>query len=74
MKSARSIYCAALHLSLRDAKDDARLAIEAALENPSPTTTRALLRASIGQPWQRRIEGALMEIGMAASSEMECSK
>ncbi|KQN75087.1 hypothetical protein [Devosia sp. Leaf64] len=74
MKTANAIYCAALNLSLHHATGDARLAIEAALEKPSPTTTRAVLRASIGQPWQPRIEGALIEIGIAASESLECSK
>lgn len=74
MKTAKSIYCVSLQLALRDATGSGRLAIEAALANPSPTTTRALYRASLGQTWQPNIEGALIEIGIAASEGLECSK
>lgn len=74
MLIASKIYCVTMQLCLREATGDAKAAIEAALESPSPTTTRAVLRASIGQPWQPRIEGALMEIGIAASEGLECQK
>lgn len=74
MKIANSMYCVAMGLCLRQADGDAKVAIEAVIASPGPDTVRAVLRASMGQPWRPTVEGALIEIGIAASAGLECSK
>lgn len=68
-----SFYCVALNLALHEcgAGPTADL-IEHALDQPSPEAIRAVLKAGIGQPWCTRIQHALIEVGIAASSYLEC--
>jgi hypothetical protein len=67
-----SMYCVALHLALRECGPQDYLVVKAALEQPGPETVRAALDAGVGKPWRIRIEHALIEIGIAASVDVEC--
>lgn len=73
MKTGNSFYCYAMQMALRDVGEgDVVKLIQAAIDQPSPETIRPVLRAGFGKPWVTRIEGALVEVGIGASSQLEC--
>lgn len=68
-----SFYCVAMQLALREIEAPAvRDLVQHALDNPGPEAVRAVLRAGFGQPWAKRVEHAMIEVGIAASSMLEC--
>lgn len=70
---AASFYCVAMLLALRELPPgEIADLVQHALDNPSPDTVRAVLKAGFGKPWCERIQHALMEVGIAASPLLEC--
>lgn len=68
------MYYIALGLALRECGPESYLAVKAAIDDPGPETVRAVLAAGEGHRWRERIVHALVEIGIAASSSVECPK
>lgn len=68
------MYCIAMGLALRECQPEAYVAIKAAIDAPGPETVRAVLEAGVGHKWRERVIHALVEIGIAASDQVECPK
>lgn len=68
-----SFYCVAMGLALHELPPgETRNLVQHALDNPGPDAVRAVLKAGIGQPWATRVQHAMIEVGIAASGQLEC--